>query len=220
MGGARSRPHRMLAMLAVLLILTLWLTTNASAHPHVWIYVETTFVVNDEGELTAIRQKWTYDNLLTEAVLAQLRHDAPGQEPDIVAYARQRLRRLADQDYFMRVTAGERPLAINGVSDIAGQRVRDEIHLSFTATLAQAVRVTAAPVSLKVFDPTYYIEILQDPDQPPAVAGAGNAHCTTQVKYPQPSPADYARALAIDSGVSVEPEFGALFAEAAQLVCR
>lgn len=210
---------RGLCGLIVLLVLVMHTATDVQAHPHAWIYVDTTLIMNDDGELTAIGQKWMYDNLLTDAVLAELRNDAPGCEPDVNAYAVQRLTVFGEQGYFMRVTAGGEKVTINDVSGISGKRVQDEIHLTFTAELDHPIRVAGAPVDLEVFDPSYFIEILQDPDQAPEIAGAPEGSCTVEVEYPEPSPADYARALAIDSGLSVEPEFGVLFAERVHLVC-
>lgn len=211
--------RRVLCSLIIALGVAFGVVPTAQAHPHAWIYVDTTFVMNADDELTAIQQKWMYDNLLTEAVLAELRNDAPDKDPDVNAYAVQRLTTLGGQGYFMRVTAGDEPVDLSDVSDISGKRVDDEIHIEFTATLAQPVRVAGEPVVVKVFDPSYFIEILQDPDREPAIAGTPDARCTVELKYPQPSSADYARALAIDSGLKVEPEFGELFAEGVHLVC-
>ena len=58
-------------MRRVLLGLVAWLATvgGAWAHPHVWVEYDATFLFDDAGRVTAIRERWRFDEMFSAGVI-------------------------------------------------------------------------------------------------------------------------------------------------------
>lgn len=192
----------------------------AQAHPHAWIYVGTTFIMAADGRITAIEQNWGYDNLLTNALLDELTHDSPGKVPDLVSWAAETIQKLRPFNYFLKLTVNGESVLVGEVTQFNGDLQDEGLRLQFTAPLMQPLDPSKHKVELAVFDPSFYIEILQFPETPPRVQGDATARCEVNLAYPEPSTEDFLRAIAIDRGAKVEPQFGALFAETVHLDCK
>lgn len=204
----------------ILYVCLLFCASVAQAHPHAWIYVGTRFVMASDGRITAIEQDWGYDNLLTDALLDDLAHESSGEALDLASWAADTIQRLQPFNYFLRLTVNGESVPLGVVTHFNGDLKDDELRLKFTAPLMQPIDPREHKVELAVFDPSFYIEILQHPESPPQVQGDTKNRCEVSLEYPEPSTEDFMRAMAIDRGVEVEPQFGALFAEKVHLHCQ
>lgn len=204
-------------------VLVFWFLGSASfavqAHPHAWIYVGTTFLMSQEGYITAISQNWNYDNLLTEILLDELTQDGSGQALDLTEWAADTLQKLQPFGYFLQVKAAGKTVGLGDLVQYEGALEDEVLKLRFTVLLDPPV-YAAQPIELAVFDPSFYIEILQHPELSAQVQGDSALTCELSLEYPEPSTEDFLRAAAIDSGMKVEPQFGALFAETVHLQCQ
>lgn len=190
------------------------------SHPHAWIYVESTFLMSADGYVNAIEQHWNYDNLLTDVLLDDMMREASGQALDLDQWAHNTLQKLEPKNYFLRVQTDGVTLPLGEVVQFSGDLRDDELHLRFTVMLAQPIKMATSDIELAVFDPSFYIEVLQHPDTPPRVQGDSALGCEVRLKYPEPTTEDFLKAAAIDSGLEVGPQFGALFAETVQVHCE
>lgn len=190
------------------------------SHPHAWIYVESTFLMSADGYVNAIEQHWNYDNLLTDVLLDDLMREASGQALDLDQWAQNTVQKLKPVNYFLRVQTDGMTLPLGEIVQFAGDLRDDELHLYFTVMLAQPIKMATSNLELAVFDPSFYIEILQHPDNPPRIQGDSALSCEVRLKYPEPTTEDFLKAAAIDSGLEVGPQFGALFAETVQVLCE
>ncbi|MGG4605207.1 DUF1007 family protein [Paenalcaligenes sp. Me131] len=190
------------------------------SHPHAWIYVETSFLMSADGYVTAIEQHWNYDNLLTDVLLDDLMREAAGEALDMDKWAQETLNKLEPLNYFLRVQSGETTLALGDILQFSGELLDDELHLRFTVLLKQPMKMAGADMALAVFDPSFYIEILQHPERPPRIQGDSARECELRLQYPEPTTEDFLMAAAIDNGLEVGPQFGALFAETVHVHCE
>lgn len=193
---------------------------TVQSHPHAWIYVETSFLMSADGYVTAIEQHWNYDNLLTDVLLDDLMREASGEALDLEAWAQETLNKLEPLNYFLRVQSGETILALGDVVQFSGDLRDDELHLRFTVLLQQPIKMATSDLQLAVFDPSFYIEIQQHPETPPRIQGDSALECAVRLQYPEPTTEDFLKAAAIDSGLEVGPQFGALFAETVHVHCE
>lgn len=189
------------------------------SHPHAWIYVESTFLMSADGHVNAIEQHWNYDNLLTDVLLDDLMREASGQALDLEQWAHNTLQKLKPVNYFLRVQSDGVTLPLGDIVQYSGDLRDDELHLRFTVMLEQPITMATSDLDLAVFDPSFYIEILQHPDTPPRIQGDSPLRCEVQLHYPEPTTDDFLKAAAIDNGLEVGPQFGALFAETVQVHC-
>jgi len=191
----------------------------AQAHPHARIYVGTKFIMAEDGRIAAIEQDWGYDNLLTEALLEDLADDSPDKKLDLASWAAETIQRLRPFNYFLKLTVDGEPVPVGDVTQFDGDLQDDGLRLKFTAPLTQPIDPSKHEMVLAVFDPSYFIEILQFPETPPRVIGDTKNSCEARLEYPEPSAEDFRRAMALDRGAKAEPQFGALFAEKVHLDC-
>jgi len=207
--------------LALLLTLFSFGTTDyAQAHPHAWIDVHSTVVLDAAGRVAAIEQEWLFDALYSAALVEGM---TAGKtlHPDILAeYTRDVIKNLGPYDYFMRVRADGHAVSLARVTQYQGV-LRDDKRfvLRFAAPLAQAVDPVAQRVEFAVYDPTYFIQMMHPESDPPTLRGTGAAVCRARVQAPNPSPAMFARALALDRSAKADDTLGEMFAQKVYLQC-
>lgn len=106
------------AVLAALAVLAV-AGPPASAHPHVWVAVEMT-VVYDKGTVTALRQRWTFDELYTTMALEGLPAGKDGKygREQLAELAKVNIEGLKEFDYFTVARLGDHPLEFAPPTDI------------------------------------------------------------------------------------------------------
>lgn len=85
---SRRSQGRVLSALLLGLAATLPLASGASAHPHVWVSVETTVLV-EQGAVVGLRHRWTFDEFYTAMAIQGLDANKDG------VYSREELAELA-----------------------------------------------------------------------------------------------------------------------------
>ncbi len=134
------------------------MATPASAHPHVWIDMRVTALLDDSRRLTALRINWTFDEFYTAFALDGLKKNAKGEyDPAALAdLARVNLTDLAAYSYFTHIFAGNSELAPAPPRDGKSSYKNGQLTLDFVLPLKTP---QATPVSFRIYDPTYYIAI-------------------------------------------------------------
>jgi len=161
------RPLRALAVrlpCAVAVLVAFWLVLvfsagRAAAHPHVYVDVSLVFAVDESG-LTELRQRWLFDEMFTQAIMADLGLDGHR----LATPAGQRAIRegafnyLANYGYFTLIESAGRRIR-PAVTDFRADLDSGRLVYDFTMPLAlgfDEVRNFRAAV----FDPEYYTDIL------------------------------------------------------------
>lgn len=188
------------------------------AHPHAWIYTGSTFLVSNDGKLMGIKQRWHYDNLLTDVVLQDLNYPKSKQNFHLDQWAKETLRKLAPYDYFLKLSVNGQSVPLSEVAQYRGELIDETLVLSFTMLLSSPIDIKNQNITLAAYDPSFYIEILQSADFPPQIEGLID-NCRLYIEYPEPTADDFLQAAMIDYGVQVDPQFGELFAEIVHLEC-
>lgn len=82
-------------------------STPGSAHPHIWINARAAIIFNDDGELSAIHNRWTFDDAYSAWVVEGLdaNHDGKLSRAELQPFANDSMKNLADYGYY--TTAGE-----------------------------------------------------------------------------------------------------------------
>jgi ABC-type uncharacterized transport system substrate-binding protein len=103
---------------AFLVLSALALVRPATAHPHVWVSVETT-VVYDKGTIVGLRHKWTFDELYTAMAIEGLDKNNDGiySREELSELAKVNLESLKEFDYFTQVRLVGQPLKVSAPTD-------------------------------------------------------------------------------------------------------
>lgn len=94
------------------------LAGTASAHPHVYVTVETT-VLYDKGTITGLRQRWMFDEFYTTMAIEGLdtNNDGIYDRKELAELAKVNVEGLAQTEYFTYAKLGGQPLAFDAPKD-------------------------------------------------------------------------------------------------------
>jgi len=194
-------------------------TARAQAHPHAWIDVRSTVVLDDAGRATAIEQEWTFDELYSAALIEGVSEGRAFKPEMLAKYAGEVIDNLGPYGYFMKLRADGQLQRFGKPTRYQGELRGERFALSFTAPLAQPVDPVAQALEFAVYDPTYFIQMMHVDSDPPGVRG-GEVACRAAVHAPDPTPAALARAFAMDWQAEPDDSLGELFAQKVTLQCR
>jgi ABC-type nickel/cobalt efflux system permease component RcnA/ABC-type uncharacterized transport system substrate-binding protein len=149
-----------LLSLFLVLALTSAFFGSAEAHPHVYVDVSLTFVVDDSG-LVAIRQNWLFDDMFSRAILADLELDqaslATSQGQDTIrngAFAY-----LSNYEYFTFIESGGKRVPIATPTDFKAGLLEGRLVYDFTVPLSLSFE-QVRDFRVAVFDKEYYSDIM------------------------------------------------------------
>lgn len=191
----------------------------AAAHPHAWIDLRSTVILDDSGRVAAIEQEWLFDQFYT----LFLTEDLDFTDGEAAAYAdlaQTAMKNLRDYDYFTVVRAGGEKIALETVGEAEGELRGGRFWLRFTVPLARPVDPETEAVSYSVYDPTYYIEVLHMKGDLVAFRGTGSGSCLGEIVPPNPDPEFVALAQALDKNAEADSSLGAVFAERVEVSCQ
>lgn len=201
---------------------------GASAHPHAWIDVVSRIEIDADGRLVSIRMAWTFDDYYSLFLMQDLM-PAPGEPKDEALWAAKAEEfqdNLAERDFFTELLVNGKAVGLHPVAD--PRLDEQDALMSLTMTLAPAEPVPLAgsrgaeparPAEFRIYDPTYYIEILHAADDGVSLAGPGARRCTATVVEPNPPTEAVLMAAALDVGDQGDAGLGRLFAERVDLAC-
>ena len=197
------------------LLFLLGLPSVAAAHPHAFIDLQTTLVLDGQGRLTAIREHWLFDQYYTEFALHDFAYGKNGvlDRDKLMELARENLKNLKDFSYFTYFPDPKPQLGTAGDIDSSLQDGR--IALDFTLKLASPL---APPLSFRIYDPSYYTAMLHVESKPLVVQG-GSPTCHATLVKPKPSAAWSNLAKALDKNATAPDDLGTYFAEKVSLTC-
>lgn len=142
------------------LVWTLCLGGFAKAHPHVFVDARTGFIFNSQGQLSALRISWTYDQFTTLILFESLDLDRDGDgllsDTDRANIVTGETNWSADYkgDVYLEVAGEDRPL---GRPENAEARLEDDqVTVAFDLPLAQPAAISGSPTTLRLYDPFFY----------------------------------------------------------------
>ena len=138
---------------------TLASSTTSFAHPHVFIDGESVFVFNENGELSALRITWVYDeftSLMAMEILG-LDQDEDGEftEEDEARVVEAQTIWPDDFEGDTYLEAGGKPVGLGRPRDGSAGMVDYRVSVSFELPLLEPLKI-GSDVELRLYDPLYY----------------------------------------------------------------
>lgn len=217
-GGSAERP----GMNRILLITALLLSCGpVTAHPHAWIDLRVAVLFSEDGHVEALRQEWAFDPTYSHLLLEDMAADQPhlDLETALRTMAERMLGNLSEHGYFTEITVGGRHLEPAAARDAALSLRQRRLHLQFELPVEATRPDPALPLIYRVYDPTYWIEILHDPGD--VIHLDDGEDCSARIQPPQPEPwmVAYAATLNRDQRAPIE-NLGRPFAEVVAVACN
>lgn len=190
------------------------------AHPHAWIDLNSTLVLSETGQVTALRHQWLFGDFYSSYVISDLVAANTDILDGLRATARENLLSLAEYNYFTKLVIDGKPSAFNPVQTFETGVINDRIYLNFTVEISESADPATQVIRYAVFDPTYYIEILHAEGTQPEIDNASDLDCRTDLITPEPTFEELAYAASLDATQSGGDGLGEQFAEWVTLQCR
>jgi len=204
---------------ALLLPLLLW-SLAARAHPHVVVAVSSD-VIFEDGKVAAIRHHWTFDDMYSAFVTANLGKD--GKDPttaELQPVAQTNVESLQEFDFFTYPKMNGKKAAFGAPKDYSmtfdGKDKTATLH--FTVPLAEVAQ--SKLFVFQIYDPSYFVAFAFDKGEPVKLVGAPQG-CSLSVSKPKALDTDESKKLneSFFSGLSPGSDFGSKLADRAILAC-
>lgn len=152
--------------------------TSASAHPHVWIVAQSAY--RFEGDrVVAVEVVLRFDELLSASLVADYDRDRNGRfdAAETARVEREAFAGLAELDWLSRLRVGGRPVRLHPPSGFVAELRSGVVTYRFERRLVAPVDPWAASLALTVADPSWYVDVVLDPDAPARLLGDAPAGC-------------------------------------------
>jgi ABC-type uncharacterized transport system substrate-binding protein len=210
----------LLLLLASLATATLWRPAVAIAHPHVFVTTREVVVFSPEGQITGIKNAWTFDDFYTSFLEQGLDKGPDGR------YSRETLHELAktnteglvDANYFTFIKANGRNVKFSPPKEYWLEDDGKNLTLHFTLPLAEPVKPKS--FVMRIYDPSYFVAF--DPAEGPDVVKLEGQQpgCSLLVRKPAVNVALKQQLSQLD--VTQQPNLedaGAAFADSILVAC-
>lgn len=211
---------RLIRIFAATLATLVLFSTQALAHPHVWVTMKSEIVYAPDGAVTGVRHAWTFDDMFSTFATQGLESKQKGvfTREELAPLAEVNVTSLKEFDYFSYAKASGKKAEFGDAIDYWLDYTDSALTLHFTLPLKSAVKTQS--LELEVYDPTYFVDFALAEKTPVSLANAPAA-CKLSVGKPQEITAAAARRLAeIPAGETIPSNsYGAQYANKISVKC-
>jgi ABC-type uncharacterized transport system substrate-binding protein len=202
-----------------LLLLAVLAPLPAAGHPHAWIDLRSRVVLDERGQISALELYWLFDEWYTIYIANEFVEGNAGSAEFLTELGRQNLANLAEYDYFTELSLNDQPVPLGTVTSFDTGLQNERLWMRFEVPLAWPVDPTAGQVAFRIYDPSYYIEILHMEGEPITFSGNESETCLGRIVPPNPSFEAVTLAAALDRTESAGDGLGRMFAETVVIDC-
>lgn len=170
------------AVVAAALAGLLGSATIAVAHPHVQVSVRSVVMLDDAGEITAIRHAWKFDEAFSAFSTTGLDTDKDGKlsREELASLAQVNVESLNEYAFFTYLKKGKDSSGFGAVKDYYLAHDGKALTLHFTLPV-ETKKIAVKEARLEVYDPSYFVAFEFEKEAPVTVKG-GKLACTASIK--------------------------------------
>lgn len=156
----------------------------AWAHPHVQVSVKSVVVLDDAGEITAIRHAWTFDEAFSAFSTTGLDTNKDGKldREELSSLAQVNVESLSEYAYFTYLRKGKETSEFSAVKDYYLAHDGKALTLHFTLPVEKK-KLSVKEARFEVYDPSFFVAFEFAKETPVTVEG-GKLACTATIKQP------------------------------------
>lgn len=164
----------------------------SAAHPHLWLVARSNFRVA-AGRVVAVEVVLRFDELLSASLVADFDRDRDGSfdRAETDRLRSEVLDGLSTLDWLSHLRIDGRPAQLEPPSAFRAALEQGSVTFVFDRVLTESADPRAAPVALVLADPTWYANVVLDPQEPARILGEVPAGCALAFE-PDTSLAGYA----------------------------
>jgi len=195
---------------------SIFLYTEAGAHPHSWIDLETE-VVGDETHILGFNMSWTFD-AMTSAYMLDGEDISKSKTLDKIA--KSVMENLNVEHYFSYFYDGETPIKYAFSNQAVLKQNKTKLTLVFFLPLSKPKEIVNKSFKLLVFEPSYYVDMSWEHKTDIHLSPELAKHCSLDLIQPNPTPEQmtYAMSLGVEEGG--DDTLGQLFTQIVNITCH
>lgn len=212
-----KNPLNALFLLSVLLV-----GSSASGHPHVWVSLTSDFVIDEQANLVAIRQRWIFDALYSALTLHDIRSELGEDSAALRAHSNRMVEHMATTDYFSHIKMAGQPITLPKPEKwhLSTATLDDEelmiLEMHFPLTPRA---ITDGPLQWQVYDPSYYVAMEHYEPNHVRIFNNSSAECQPEIVAGTPTDAQILLASALDRTQQSPDGLGKYFAQTVTIEC-
>lgn len=212
-------PHRLLSFIGLMCLLAFAGASRASAHPHVWVSMTTELVYGADGELTALKEAWTFDEAFSAFALQGMAKTKNGTYGDDVLkpLAQTNIESLKEYDYFVYGKTASHKVAFKEPENYYLTYENDTLTLHFTLPLKKPLPARGSLV-VEVYDPSFFVSFSSAEKKPVVMAGAPKG-CVSTLVRPEEKAQTVPLGEAFFNNPNAASNYGAQFADKIVVNC-
>lgn len=184
----------MAALAGLVLTAMINMVSPAAAHPHVWVSAQAT-VVYENGKITGIRHRWSFDEMYSAMAITGLdtNNDGIYSREELNELAKVNMDGLEELGYYTFAKLGSTELKFKKPTEFWHEVDKDGLlYLTYILPLAEPVLAEAPGFNFAVYDPSFFIAFTFVKDEPISLSGAP-AGCKFAIAVPEKDAEDLKR---------------------------
>jgi ABC-type uncharacterized transport system substrate-binding protein len=203
----------------ILLCASLFFSANLYAHPHSWIDM-TTHVEGSKSHITGFRMVWVFDPMTTAYLFDGEDMSPEHRQTTLHKLALSVIQNMLSTHYFTYFYDNATPIKYQKVDAATLTEHHGKATLSFHLVLAKPYPFNGHQLKLRIFDPTYYVDMSWETKANITLAPAMKPYCQDRLIAPHPTPAQVSYALSIPASDNSDDTLGQLFTQTLELSCH
>lgn len=194
------------------------------AHPHSWVSLTSDFVINTDGNLAELRQRWVFDPFYSALTTADLRTDyGDNLRIGLDIHGELIIDNLEAQNYFSHMLYQEQDNGLTRPVDhkLSVISIEDDEILVLEMTFDLASESISAQKSFQfsVYDPTYYVDMRHESESFIRLHNQSSLECGFEILDANPSEEQIEYASSLDKTETDTVGLGEVFAQYVEVTC-
>jgi ABC-type uncharacterized transport system substrate-binding protein len=193
------------------------------AHPHSWVDLKSEFTLDEQGRLTSLTQHWEFDVYYSMMTIADMMNDHGDKQKGLVLLSKMMTKSLKKYHYFSELkinnTLVKLPPPSNSQLTTKLSEGQEKLKLSMHFEFQHPKTIENKPISFRVFDPTYYIDMRHYKASQVIIHSQNATECSTTVALPEASDELVEYANSLDKTQKDTQGLGNSFAEQVLIHC-
>ncbi|WP_245796758.1 DUF1007 family protein [Vibrio aerogenes] len=200
-------------------LMLLSLPCRTFAHPHSWMDLQT-YIKSSQTALTGFSMVWTFDPMTTAYLFDGEDMSDGHRKQTLQKLADSMIRNMLSTHYFTYFYDNKTPVRYQKVNTAKLTTHAGKATLSFELNLVKPYPFNGHTLQLRIFDPTYYVDMSWKSAKDVKLNPAAGEHCVTRLKAPHPTSAQVSYAMSIPADADPDDTLGQLFTQTLELTCH
>ncbi|MBU2864974.1 DUF1007 family protein [Reinekea forsetii] len=192
------------------------------AHPHSWLQLTTDFVIDSNGDINQLKQRWIFDPYYSTLTIDDLKKTHGNLDIGLAIHADGIINNLESFNYYSHLSINDKNIPINRPSKyhLSSASIEQEallileMHFDLPKTAMQS-----AEIKWQVYDPTYYVSMRHDSAKQVRLYNESPLECEPEIIEAEPDEQLRIYAESLDKTQTETTGLGKLFAQTIAVRC-